>query len=204
MEDQFTHQDEKGYGEQREGRNGGKSSCDDPNKPCDSSQEEIGRNHIDNEKGKGNGQVGEKQENHAPEEQTNDQPPFHGLLSHPDIDKPAPGHPEELDGKEDAAYGDDDENSRFRNSNCPYVRHPSCNTLTHMDHSQKDHGSAGKSADDKHDAIKSVLGLFIEMSVYDVRSDMPLLSQKPGRPKENNPQEGIFGYRHDPYRGLSK
>src|SRR4030065_871688 len=106
MEYQFTHEDEKRDREQSEGRDGGKGSCDDPNKPCDPSQEEIGRNHVDNEKGKGNGQIGEKQEDHAPEEQANDQPPFHGLLSHPDIDKSAPGRPEELDGKEDAAYGD--------------------------------------------------------------------------------------------------
>jgi hypothetical protein len=124
MEYQFTHKYKKRYGEQGKGCNGRESSCYYPDKAWYPPEEEIGRNHIDNEKGKGNGQVGEKQEDHTPEEQTNNQPPFHKLPSCPDIDKPAPRHPEKLDGKEDAAYGDDDENSPFWESNCPNVRYP--------------------------------------------------------------------------------
>jgi len=176
MEYQFTHKDKKGYGEQSEGRNGSESACHYPNEAWYPPQEEIGRNHIDNEKGKGNGQVGEKQEHHTPKEQANDQPPFHGLSPCPNINKPAPRHPEELDGKEDAAYGDDDENSRFRNSNCSYIRYPACNTFTHVENSKKDHGSAGEPADDTHDTIESVLGFFTEMSIYNVGSNMPSLS----------------------------
>ena len=124
MEYQFTHQDEKGYGEQSESRNRSENSCYYRNQARYSPQEEIGGNHIDNKKGKGNGQVGEKQEDHATKEQANDQPPFHRLPSSPNLDKSAPRHPEELDGKEDTAYGDDDENSPFRNSNRPYIGHP--------------------------------------------------------------------------------
>ena len=73
-----------------------------------------------------------------------------------------------------------------------------------MDDSQKEHGSTGQPADDQHDPVKSPLGFSIEMSVYDVRRDMPLLSQKPGGPEENNPEQGIFGHRYNPYRGLSE
>src|SRR5512137_1326732 len=107
MEDQFTHQDEKGYREQSERGNGRKDPCHYRNKAWYPPQEEVRRNHINNEKGKGNGKVGEKQEDHTPKEQANDQPPFHGLPPCPNVDKFAPHHPEELDGKEDAAYGDD-------------------------------------------------------------------------------------------------
>jgi hypothetical protein len=81
MEDQFTHKDEKGDGEQSESRNGSENSCHYRNKAWYPPQEEIGRNHIDNEKGKRNGQVGEEQEHHTPKEQADDQPPFHGLPS---------------------------------------------------------------------------------------------------------------------------
>ena len=55
MEDQFTHQDEKGHGEQGEGRNGGEDPGHDPDKTWYSPEEEVGRNHIDDKKGKGNG-----------------------------------------------------------------------------------------------------------------------------------------------------
>src|SRR4030042_5305436 len=116
MEDQFTHEDEKGYGEQSERSNGRKDPCHYRNKAWYPPQEEIRRNHIDNEKGKRNGQVGEEQEHHTPKEQADDQPPFHRLLPSPHTDKPAPRHPQELDGQEDAAYGDDDENGPFRYS----------------------------------------------------------------------------------------
>jgi hypothetical protein len=80
MEYQFTHQDEKGYGEQGKGRNGSESSGYDPDQAWYPAQEEIGRNHIHNEKGKGNGQVGKKQKYHARKEQANDQPPLHRSL----------------------------------------------------------------------------------------------------------------------------
>src|SRR5512139_4124726 len=105
MEYQCPHKNEKGDGEESKGRNGSERPCNDPNKAGYPPQEEIGCNHIDNEKGKGNGQVGEKQEYHPPKKQANDQPPCHRLRSLPHIEKTAPGHPEELDGKEDAAYG---------------------------------------------------------------------------------------------------
>jgi hypothetical protein len=187
MEYQLTHKDEKGYGEQCESRNGSKNSRHYRNKAWYPSQEEIGGNYIDNEKGKGNGQVGEKQKHHTPKEQTNDQPPFHGLFFHPNINKFAPCHPEELDGKEDAAYGYNDENGPFRNSHCPYVGYSLCDTLVHIINSKIDHDGTSKAADDKHDAIEIVLGFLIEMSVYDISSDMPLLSQKPSGRKENDP-----------------
>ena len=164
MEDQFTHKDEKGYREQSEGRNGSKDPCHYRNQAWYPPQEEIGRNHVDNEKGKGNGQVGKKQEHHTAEEQADDQPPFHGLLSSPHIGKPAPRHPEELDGKEDAAYGDDDENDPFRDSHCPYVGYPFCDTLMRIVNSKIDHDGTGKATNDKHDAIETALGFFIEMS----------------------------------------
>jgi hypothetical protein len=77
MEYQFSHKDEKGYGEKSEGSNGSKNSCYCPDKAWYSPEEEIRGNYIYNEKGKGDGQVGEKQEHHTPKEQTNDQPPFH-------------------------------------------------------------------------------------------------------------------------------
>ena len=204
MEDQFTHKDKKGHGEQSESRNGSENSCHYRNKAWYPPQEEIRRNHIDNEKGKGYGQVGEEQEHHTPKEQADDQPPFHGLPSCPDIDKPAPCHPEELDGQEDAAYGDDDENGPFRDSNCPYVSYPLYDTLTHIVHSKIDHDGTGKAADDKHDAIENMLGFRIEMSIDEIGRDMPSLSQKPSGCKENDPQQGIFGCLHDPYRRLRK
>ena len=69
MEYQFAHEDEKGHGEQGEGCNGGEGSCHYPDKAGYPAQEEIGGNHIDNEKGKGNGQVGEQQEDHATKKQ---------------------------------------------------------------------------------------------------------------------------------------
>jgi hypothetical protein len=89
MEDQFAHKDEKGDREQSERSNGRKDSCHYRNKAWDPSKEEIGRNHIDNKKCKGNGQVGEKQEHHPPEEQANDQPPIHELLLQPQVPNPA-------------------------------------------------------------------------------------------------------------------
>jgi len=111
MEDQFTHQDKEGNREQREGRNGSENSCDYPDEAWYPPQEEIGGNHIDDEKGKGDGYSREQQEDHAAKKQRNDRVPFHGLTHGLDIDKPAPRHSEELDGKEDAANGDDAENS---------------------------------------------------------------------------------------------
>ena len=83
MEDQFTHKDEKGYREQSECGNGRKDPCHYRNQAWYSPQEKIGGNNIDNKKGKGNGQVGEKHEDHASKEQADDQPPFHGLPSCP-------------------------------------------------------------------------------------------------------------------------
>jgi hypothetical protein len=204
MEYQFTHQNEKGYREQSEGGNGRENSCHCPNKAWYPPQEEIRGNHIDNEKGKGNGYPREQQEDHAAKKQRNDQPPFHGLPTCLHIDKFAPRHSEELQGKEDEAYGDDDENSRFRNSNRSYVRYPIYNTVPHMDNSKTYHHRTGKPTDHKHDTIESVLGSRIEMSVYDIGSDMPSLSQKPCCCKENYPQQGIFGCGHDPYRRLGK
>src|SRR4030042_5380562 len=121
MEDQFTHKNEKGYREQSKRGNGRKDPCHHRNKAWYSPQEKIGGNNIDNEKGEGNGQVGEKHEDHASKEQADDQPPFHGSHSCPIIDQPAPCHPEELEGKEDAAYGNDDEYDPFRNRYPPYV-----------------------------------------------------------------------------------
>ena len=59
-----------------------------------------------------------------------------GYLPVRDRGQPAPRHPEELDGQQEAAYGDDDENGRFRNSDCPYIRYAACNTFTHVDGSQ--------------------------------------------------------------------
>ena len=58
MEYQFTHQDEKGHGEQSEGRNRREGSCHHADQAWDPSQEEISCHHIDNKKGKGNRQVG--------------------------------------------------------------------------------------------------------------------------------------------------
>jgi hypothetical protein len=72
MEYQFTHQDEKGDREQSESGNGSKNSCHHRNEAWYSSQEEVGSNHINNEKGKGNGQVGKEEEDHPAKEQTND------------------------------------------------------------------------------------------------------------------------------------
>src|SRR4030042_1542631 len=83
MEYQFTHKDKKRYGEQSESGNRSENSCHYRNKAWYPPQEEIRRNHIDNEKGKGNGQVGEEQEHHTPKEQADDQPPCHGLPSCP-------------------------------------------------------------------------------------------------------------------------
>jgi hypothetical protein len=206
MKYQFTHQDEKGDGEQSEGRNRSESSGDCADQTWYPPQEKIGRNHIHNEKGKGNGQVGEKQEHHPPEEQANDQPPFHGLPHRPNINKIkiAPSHPEKLESQEDAPDGDDDENSRFRNSHCPDIRHPACNTFTYMEKSKKSQSSTGKPADGKHDTIEIRPGFFIEMSVYDIGRNMSSLSQKPGRTEEDDPQKGIFAHRYDPYCCLSK
>jgi len=73
-----------------------------------------------------------------------------------------------------------------------------------MDNSKTYHHRTGKPTDHKHDTIESVLGSRIEMIVYDIGSDMPSLSQKPGGSKENYPQQGIFGCGHDPYRRLGK
>jgi hypothetical protein len=49
-----------------------------------------------------------------------------------------------------------------------------------------------------------MLRFLIEMSVYDIGSDMPSLSQKPGCCKENDPQQDIFGCLHDPYGRLGE
>jgi hypothetical protein len=68
MEDQFTHQDEKGNGKQSERGNGRKDPCDYRNQAWYSPKEEIGSNNIHNEKGKGNGKIGEKHEYHATKE----------------------------------------------------------------------------------------------------------------------------------------
>jgi hypothetical protein len=204
MEYQFTHKYEKGHREQSEGCDGSENSCHYRNKAWYPPQEEISRNHIDNEKGKGNGQVGEEQEHHTPKEQANDQPPFHELPLCLNIGKPAPRHPEELDGQEDAAYRNDDENGPFRDSHCPYVSYPLYDTLPHIVNSKIDHDGTNKAADDKHDAIEIVLRFLIEMSVYEIGSDMPSLSQKPCCCKENNPQQGIFGCLHNPYCCLRK
>src|SRR3990172_209682 len=172
MEDQFTHKDKKGYGKQSERGNGRKDPCHYRNKAWYPPQEEIGSNHIDNEKCKGNGQVGEKQEDHTPKEQANDQPPCHGLPSCPDIDELAPHHPGKLDGKENAAYGDDDEYGPFRNRYRPYICYPFGNTLIRIVNSEIDHDGTSNSPDDKHDAIKIALGFFIEMTVNDISRDM--------------------------------
>jgi hypothetical protein len=204
MEYQFTHQDEKRDGKQSERGNGRKDPCHYRNKAWYPSKEEIGRNHIDNEKGKGNGQVGEKQEDHTSKEQANDQPPFHGLPPCPNIDKLGPRHSEKLDGKENAAYGDDDENGPFWDSHCPDISYPFDDTFAHMVNPKIDHDGTGKAADDKHDIIEIAFCLFIEMSVDDIGSDMPFLSQKPGCCKENDPQQGILSCLHDPYRRLRK
>ena len=59
-----------------------------------------------------------------------------------------PCHPEELEGKEEAACGDNDENSRFRDGHCPYVRYPPCDTFPDVGNSKNDHGGAGQPADD--------------------------------------------------------
>jgi hypothetical protein len=120
------------------------------------------------------------------------------------MDEPAPRHPKELYGKKETANRDNAENSRFRNSDCPYIGYPVYNALVHMVAPQKDHDSAGKAADDKHDTIEIVLSFLIEMSVYEIGTDMPSLSQKPGGCKENDPQQGVFGCLHDPYRSLCK
>ena len=120
------------------------------------------------------------------------------------MDEPVPRHSKELYGKKETANRDNAENSRFRNSDGPYIRYPVYNALVHMVAPQKDHDSTSKAADDKHDTIESVLGSRIEMSVYDIGSDMPSLSQKPSRSEENDPQKGIFAHRYDPYCCLSK
>ena len=203
MEDQLSHQDEKGYREECKSCNGRESACHHPDQAWQSSQEKIGGDHIDNKKGEGNRQVGEKQEDHASKEQTDDQPPFHRLPPTP-RDKLAPGYSEKLDGQEDAAYGDDDEHSGFRNSDCPHVGYPVYQTVAQMDDPEIDEQSTGQPADDGHDTIQSILGFLIEMNVDDIRRDMPCFSQKPGGSEENDPQQGIFRHRDDPYRGLIK
>ena len=203
MEYQFTHQDEKGDREQCEGRNGSKSPGDRANQTRNPPQEEIGGHHIHNEKGKGYGQVGEKQEHHPPKEQANDQPPFHVLPDCPHV-KIAPSHPEKLEGQEDTPNGDDDENSRLRNSHRSHIRYPAQNTFIHVETPKNNQGSTGNPADDKHDPVEIVLGFFIEMSVDDIGRDMSPFSQKPGGPQEDDPQKGVFAHRDDPYRCLSK
>src|SRR4030042_4562054 len=120
------------------------------------------------------------------------------------MDESAPRHPQELDGQEDAAYGDDDENGPFRYSHGSDVGYPLDDTLTHIVDSKIDHDGTGKAADDKHDAIENMLGFRIEMGVDEIGRDMPSLSQKPSGSKENDPHKGIFGCLHDPYRRLRK
>jgi hypothetical protein len=204
MEYQFTHKDKKGHREQSEGRNGSENSCDYPDKAWYSPEEEIGGNHIDDEKGEGDRYPREQQEDHAAKKQRNDRVPFHGLTQGLHIDKLPPCHSEELDGKEDATYGDNDENSRFRNSNCPYIRYLVQNRVIRIENSETEHHGTGKSTDQKHNTIETMLGFLIEMSIDDIGSDMPSLSQKPGCCKENDPQQGIFGCLHNPYRRLGK
>src|SRR4030042_5130704 len=114
MKNQFSHKDEKGYREQSEGRNGRENSCHCPNKAWYPPQEEIRGNHIDNEKGKGNGYPCKQQENHATKKQRNDQPPFHGLLPCFHINKSTPRHSEEFHGKKNKPNGDDDKKADFR------------------------------------------------------------------------------------------
>jgi hypothetical protein len=204
MEYQLTHEDEKGYGEQRECGNGRKDPCHHRNQAWYTPQEEIGSYDIDNEKGEGNGQVGKKHEDHASKEQADDQPPFHGLPPCPDINQPAPCHPEELDGKEDAAYGNNDEYDPFWNRHPSYVGHSFCDAFTCIVNSKIDHKDTNKPADDKDDEVEITFCFLIEMSVDNIGSDMPFFSQKPGSGKEDDPQQGIFGRLHDPYRCLRK
>jgi hypothetical protein len=73
-----------------------------------------------------------------------------------------------------------------------------------MENSKTKQRSTGYPSDNRHDAIKSVLGFLIEMNVYDIGCNMTPLSQKPARSKKNDPQKGIFGCLHNPYRRLGK
>ena len=68
--------------------------------------------------------------------------------------------PEELDGKEDAAYGDDDENGRFWDGDRPDVGHPVNDTVTHMDNSKIEQHDTGKPADDGHDTDRDSASFF--------------------------------------------
>jgi hypothetical protein len=122
----------------------------------------------------------------------------------PKSNKPVPCHPEELDGKEDAAYGNDDEDDPFRNRYPPYVGYSFYDAFTRIVYSKIDHEGTSNPSDDKHDAIKNAFGFFIEMSIDDIGRDMPFLSQKPSGSKEDDPQQGIFGGLHEPYRRLRK
>ena len=95
----------------------------------------------------------------------------------PDVEKFTPRHPEELDGKEDAAYGDDDENRPFRYSHGSDVGYPLDDTLAHIVDPKIDHDGTDKAANDKHDAIENMLGLCIEMGIDEIGRYMPSLSQ---------------------------
>src|SRR5208283_4507822 len=199
MKNKLSHEDEKRYGEQGEGCNGRKDPCYHSDKARYPSQEEIGGNHIDNEKGKGNRYPREQQEDHAAKKQTDDRVPFHGLPPCLNVIKLAPGHPEELDGEEDAAYRDDDENDPFRNGNRPYVGHIVHDGFNRVGNAKIDHNHAGTAGYDEHDTIEILLGFFIEVGIYDIGSDMSSLSQKPGCSEEDYPEQRIFGCLHDPY-----
>src|SRR5512135_740278 len=101
MEYQLSHEDEKGHGEQGESRDGREDACHHADKARYPAQKKIGSNHVDNEEGEGNRYARKQEEDHAPEKQTDDRVPFHGLPPRPNIGILAPRHSEELDGEED-------------------------------------------------------------------------------------------------------
>jgi hypothetical protein len=90
--------------------------------------------------------------------------------------KPVPGHPEELNGKEHAADGDNAENCPFGNGHCPDVRYVVHNALIHINTSEIEHNDTGQAADDKHDTVEIAPGLLMNMGIDNIGNDMPRLS----------------------------
>jgi hypothetical protein len=112
-----------------------------------------------------------------------------------------PGHPEELNGEEHTAQGDNAENGPFGNGHCPNVRYIVHYAVIHIGTSEIEHDDTRQTACDKHDAVEIALGFFMDMRIDDIRNDMPAISQEPGCCQKDYPQESIFGRLHNPDSG---
>ena len=75
----LSHEDEEGHRKEREGRDRRKDPRHDADETRYAAQEDVGSDHVDDEKGKGDGYPGEQQEDHAAEKQADNRVPFHGL-----------------------------------------------------------------------------------------------------------------------------